>query len=251
MAILYDNDDYGTGLKDSFISRASQLGLQIVQQSPYNRDTNDFRSQLETVRSSNPELILVAGLYKAAGVIAKQARELGIQTQLIGGDGLFSQQFITLGGEAAEGTFVTCPFLFDLGGDKARAFAESFRKKWNREPDAWSALSYDAFYMIVEGLKKHGINRESVLTHLKSINSPETAYDGLTGKTFFNEEGDSRRPVQVAVVKDGRVAAAEKQLGLDDAPGASQPVTTDAAAATTATADAATTAADAATTGGQ
>jgi branched-chain amino acid transport system substrate-binding protein len=220
VAILYDNDDYGTGLRDSFMRRAAELGVEIVQQSPYTRETNDFRSQLETIRSSNPELILVAGLYKAAGVVAKQARELGITTQLLGGDGVFSQQYITLAGEAAEGTLVTSPFVFELGGEGAAEFAAAFRERWNRDPDAWSALSYDAFQLIVEALGKEGISREGVLRYMKKINSPETAYEGITGRTFFDEHGDSRRPVQVAVVKGGKFVAAEKQLGVEDARGA-------------------------------
>lgn len=228
VAILYDNDDYGTGLKDSFCRRAQELNLEVVQLSPYLRDSNDFRSQLETVRSSNPDLILVAGLYKAAGVIAKQAHELGIKTPLIGGDGLFSQQYITLGGDATEGTLITCPFLFELGGERAKKFAENFRTKWNREPDFWSALGYDAFLIIVDGLKKRGISREAVLEHLKSLNSPETSFEGLTGRTFFDAEGDSRKPVQVAVVKDGKFVAAEKQLSAEDA-GAATTTTTKAA----------------------
>lgn len=215
VAILYDNDDYGAGLKDSFKSRAQELNIGVVSETAYQNDSNDFRSQLETVRSSTPDIILIAGLYKAAAVIGKQARELGISTPLIAGDGVFSQQFIELGDKAVEGTYITCPFLFDLGGERGTKFADAFRKKFNREADAWSALSYDAIMIIADGLKKHGINREAVLTHLKSINSAENAYDGLTGKTFFDEEGDCKKPVQVAQVSGGKFVAAAQQLSPD------------------------------------
>lgn len=218
VAILFDNDDYGTGLKESFKTKAKELGLNVVVELPYNKETPDFRSQLTTVQGAQPapDLILIAGLYTEAANIARQARDLGISTQLIAGDGVFSQQYITLAGEAAEGTFVTCPFLFDLGGERAKKFAEAFQKKYNKEPDAWAALSYDAVSMIVEGLKKNGLNRKAVLDYLQSVNSPETAYDGLAGKTFFDENGDSKKPVQVAVVKGGKFVAAEQQLSVKD-----------------------------------
>lgn len=215
VAILFENDDYGSGLKDSFRLRGNELKLNVVAETAFQKDAQDFRSQLETVRSSNPDIILIAGLYRSAAVIAKQARELGINTQLIGGDGVFSQQYIDLGEKAAEGTYVTCPFLFDLGGESGKRFAEAFRKKFNKEPDAWAALAYDAFMIIVDGLRKHGVSREAVLEHLKSINSVETAYDGLTGKTFFDAEGDCKKPVQVAQVKGGKFVAAELQLSPD------------------------------------
>ncbi len=216
VAILFDNDDYGTGLKESFKAKAAQLGMTIVSETAYGKDANDFRSQLTTIQSSQPEIILVAGLYKHAAVIAKQARELGIPTQFIGGDGVFSDRYIQLAGQAAEGTYVSCPFLFELGGERAKKFAESFRAKYNREPDAWAALSYDAFQMIVTAMREKSVSREGIFQYLKGINSAATAYDGLTGKIFFDEEGDCRKPVQVAIVKNGRFVAAEKQLPLED-----------------------------------
>ncbi len=216
VAILFDNDDYGRGLKESFKAKASQLGMTVLNETAYSKDTNDFRSQLTTIKGYNPEIILVAGLYKHAAVIAKQARELGIETPLIGGDGVFSEQYITLAGPAAEGTYVSCPFLFELGGERSKSFAEKFRARFNREPDAWAALSYDAFQILVEAIKAKGPTREGIHEYLKGINSPATAYDGLTGKTFFDEEGDCRKPVQMAVVKGGRFVAAEKQLGVEE-----------------------------------
>jgi branched-chain amino acid transport system substrate-binding protein len=224
-AILFDNDDYGTGLKESFKKRAAELGMTIVRETAYGKDSNDFRSQLTTLKASQPDIILISGLYNHAAVIAKQARELGIKTQLIGGDGIFSQQFIPLGGDATEGTFVTCPFIFELGGDRAKNFAEAFRKKYNRDPDAWSALSHDALNIIAKGMREKGATRDGVLQYLKSVNSPATAFDGLTGKTFFDAEGDCKRPVQVATVKGGKFVAAAKQLPVEGA----TPPATDAA----------------------
>jgi branched-chain amino acid transport system substrate-binding protein len=217
-AILFDNDDYGTGLKDSFKAKAVELGMTIVSETAYGKDATDFRSQLTTVQASSPEIILIAGLYKHAAVIAKQARELGINTQLIGGDGVFSEQYLKLGGAAVEGTFVTCPFLFDLGGERGAKFADGFRGKFNREPDAWAALSYDAFQILATAIREKGATREGVLEFIREINSPATAFDGLTGKTFFDAEGDCRKAVQVAVVKDGKFVAAAKQLGAEEQP---------------------------------
>jgi branched-chain amino acid transport system substrate-binding protein len=247
-AILYDNDDYGTGLKESFKQEAGKLGLKIVSELAYNQNAPDFRSQLSTIQGVQPapDILLIAGLYTQAANIARQARDLGMQVQFIGGDGVFSQQYITLGGDAAEGTFVSCPFLFDLGGPKAREFADAFRKKYNAEPDAWAALSYDAISMICEGLKQNGFERESVLEYLKTIKSPETAYNGVVGDTYFDEEGDCKRPVQMAQVKGGKFVAAEMQLNSEGKPVPASALAGDAATAgqsatATAPADGATT----------
>lgn len=221
-AILFDNDDYGTGLKDSYKARAAELGLNVITELAYNQNAPDFRSQLTTIQGMQPapDILLIAGLYTQAANIARQARDLGMQAQFIGGDGVFSQEFITLGGEATEGAYVSCPFLFDLGGEKGKQFADAFRKKYNAEPDAWSALAYDATAMVCEGIKKNGFTREAVLEYLKTVDSVETAYSGVIGDTFFDEEGDCLRPVQIAQVKGGEFVAAEKQLTADGAAGA-------------------------------
>jgi branched-chain amino acid transport system substrate-binding protein len=243
VAILFDNDDYGAGLKESFKKKAQELGVKVVAEQAYNREQPDFRSQLTTIQGSQPapEAILVAGLYNEAANIARQARDIGIKAQFMGGDGVFSQQYITLAGAAAAGAYVTCPFLFDLGGEKATKFAEAFHKKYNKDPDAWAALSYDAISLVCDGIKKNGFTRDAVLQHLKSLDSPDKAYDGLTGKTFFDQEGDCKKPVQVAQVKGGKFVAAEKQLGPDGKAVAA--ATGSAAAATPAATPAATTAA--------
>ena len=219
-AILYDNDDYGTGLKDSFKAEAGKLGLNVVSELAYDKNAPDFRSQLSTIQGvqPQPDVLLIAGLYTQAANIARQAEALGMKVQFIGGDGDFSQQLITLGGGSVEGMIVSCPFLFDLGGQKAKDFAAAFQEKFHTEPDAWAALSYDAAGMICEGLSRNGFNREAVLKYLKTVDSPEHAYSGVVGDTFFDAEGDCKRPVQMAQVKGGKFVAAEQQLTADGQP---------------------------------
>lgn len=220
VAILYDNDDYGTGLKDSYKQEAEKLGLNVVVEQAYEKNAPDFRAQIKTIQGQQtaPDVILIAGLYTQAANIARQARDLGLNAQFIGGDGVFSQQYITLGGEAVEGSIISCPFLFDLGGEKATEFAEAFREKYDEEPDAWAALSYDAIDMVCEGFRRNGFSRDAVLEYLKTLDSPDNAHAGVVGATFFDEEGDSKRPVQMAQVEGGKFVAADMQLSPEGQP---------------------------------
>lgn len=211
VAILFDNDDYGTGLKDSFKKKAGEVGVNVVAETAFARDTNDFRSQLEAVRAAAPEIILIAGLYKQAAVIARQARDMGIQAPFIGGDGLNSPGFLNLAGPAAEGTLISCPFLFDAGGPRAAKFAEAYRARFKTDADAWAALSYDAVRMVAQALQEKGATREAVFGYLNAMNTPGTAFPGMTGNTYF-ENGDCRKPVHMARVKGGKFVAAEKQM---------------------------------------
>src|SRR5690606_23667781 len=87
-AILYDNDDYGTGLRDSFKEEALKLGMNVVVEQAYDKNAPDFRSQVQIVQGQQPppDVLLIAGLYTQAANIARQARAMGVDVQIIGGD---------------------------------------------------------------------------------------------------------------------------------------------------------------------
>ena len=212
IAIFFDNDDYGRGLKDGFTDVAEQLGLEIVATEAYDRDNTDFKAQLTSIKAKQPHLIFLSGLYSQAGLIASQAREAGITAQLFGADGVDSPDFLKIAGDAAEGAYVSTPFVFELGGPDAQRMAIAFEEMHGVAPDTWAALTYDAVGMIVEAIEKGGENRKAIRDHLASINSPEKGYTGITGLTYFDENGDCTKPAYVKIVKDGQFVPAEGQM---------------------------------------
>ncbi len=216
VAIFFDNDDYGQGLKDSFAAAAKELGLEIVGMEAYDRDNTDFKAQLTSIKAKQPHLVFLSGLYSQAGLIASQARETGITAQLFGADGVDSPDFLEIAGDAAEGTYVTTPFVFRSDDTKAQKMARAFEEMHGVAPDTWAALTYDAVGMIVEAIETGGENRKAIRDHLASIDSPEKGYDGITGLTYFDENGDCTKPAYVKIVKDGQfVPAAEQMLGIE------------------------------------
>lgn len=212
IVIFFDNDDYGRGLKDGFTSVAEDLGLEIIAAEAYDRDNTDFKAQLTSIKAKNPDLIFLSGLYSQAGLIVSQAREAGITAQLFGADGVDSPDFLTIAGNAAEGTYVSTPFVFELGGPEAQRMAVAFEEMHGVAPDTWAALTYDAVGMIVEAIEKGGENRKAIRDHLASINSPEKGFTGITGLTYFDENGDCTKPAYVKIVKDGQFVPAEGQM---------------------------------------
>jgi len=216
-AIYYDNDDYGSGLKNAFAAEAQKIGIEILGEEAYQREaTLDFSPAIDKFDSRDPDAILIAGLYNEAASIVKQSREKGIQTQFIGGDGLFSPALIDIGGEAVEGLLLTTPFIVHAGTDdpRARSFRTAFMEKFaGREPDTWAALTYDAANQLFDVIGRVGPERSAIRDGLAAANSPETAYVGVTGATYFDEHGDCPKPASVAVVRDAEFAPAEQQLG--------------------------------------
>ena len=212
IAIFFDNDDYGRGLKDGFTDAAKDLGLEIVAAEAYDRDNTDFKAQLTSIKAKQPDLIFISGLYSQAGLIVAQAREAGITAQLFGADGVDSPDFLQIAGDAAEGTYVSTPFVFELGGPKAQKMAMMFEEEYGVAPDTWAALTYDAVGMIAEAIEKAGEKRKAIRDHLADIDTPEEGYIGVTGLTYFDENGDCIKPAYVKIVRDGQFVPADQQM---------------------------------------
>ncbi len=215
VAVFYDNDDYGAPLKDFFVAEAKKLGLEVVGTEAYEKDTIDFSPQLTKIKGLNPDIIFISGLYSHAGRIVAKARELGIATQFIGSDGLFSSDFIALAGKAAEGTIISCPFLSQLGGEKGKEFSDKFQEKYGEVPDAWAVLSYDALNMIVDTIRSVGTDRTAIRDAFAKIDSPEKAYKGVGGPIYFDENGDCKKPIHMATVKNGQFVPAPIQMPVE------------------------------------
>lgn len=212
VAIFFDNDDYGIGLKDSFLRQAKKESLFVVSLQSYGRDTSDYRPHLSRLAQTAPEAIMIAGLYSQAGLIARQAREAGLTVPILAGDGVFSEEYLKIGQEGAEETYISTPFLFELGGEKAREFQRRFREKYGVPPDAWAALAYDAVHIVAEAVREVGWDRQKIRDQVASRDTREEAFPGITGPTFFDANGDCRKPVQMALVRGGKILPAPKQL---------------------------------------
>ena len=220
VAVFYDNDDYGRGLRDAFVVEAEKIGLNLVASEAYERDSTNFKAQLTSIKAKKPDAIFISGLYAEAGLIAKQAREAGITAQLFGADGVDSPDFLTIAGNAAEGTYLTTPFTFGAADADAQQMAADFEELHNVAPDTWAALTYDAVGMIAEALEKTynadasvAENRKAIRDYLASLDTPEEGYRGVTGLTYFDVNGDTvNKPAYVKVVKDKQFVAADKQL---------------------------------------
>ena len=220
VAVFFDNDDYGRGLRNAFVAEAERIALNLAASEAYDRDNTDFKAQLTSIKAKDPDAIFISGLYSEAGLIVKQARETGITAQFFGADGVDSPDFLTIAGTTAEGAYLTTPFTFGAAGAEAQQMADNFQALHGVAPDTWAALTYDAVGMIADALKKTynpeasvADNRKAIRDHLASLDTAEEGYNGVTGLTYFDTHGDTvNKPAYVKIVKDGQFVAAEKQL---------------------------------------
>lgn len=163
-AVLYAvNSDYSVGLKDYVEQAVKAGGGQILIDLGYSEKSDkDFRSQLTKIRDVNPDAIFVTGYYMEAGLIAGQARDLGITVPLIGGDGWDSDQLTKVGKDAINGCYFTNHYSPDEQRPEVQAFVTAYKARYKNQdgtpkvPDAMAILGYDAMKLMAHAINQAG-----------------------------------------------------------------------------------------------
>jgi branched-chain amino acid transport system substrate-binding protein len=210
VVIFYEVNDYSMGLMRAFMQEAQKAGIEVLGTEAYTAETTDFKPQLTRFKMMKPDAIFIPGYAPQGTLIASQAVSLGLKVGFFGADGLDDELMVK--NPDAEGLFVTTPFLPDKAGPQATGFLKAYKEKYGIEPNWFAANTYDAVGLAAEAIKAVGTDREKIRGHLAGINSEEKAYDGVTGKTYFDENGDCLKPAFVKMIKGGKWMGAEKQL---------------------------------------
>lgn len=198
VAVLHDKTTYGQGLADEF-RKALGDRTEVVFYGGIVQGDKDFKGVLTTVKGKNPELILFGGIYPEAGLMVRQAKELGLQAPFMSGDGSIDPKFIEIAGaKAAEGTYLT--FSPDPQHiPTAREFVENYRKKFG-ELGPYSIYAYDAAQIMLSAMKEaNSTDGKLVMEKLHSME-----FSGALGTIRFNEKGDvTSAPYVIWVTREG------------------------------------------------
>ncbi len=209
---LYCNNDYGAGLKDSFNAQFEANGGQILNSIPYQATDQDFAAILTTVKSLDPDCIALCGTTTDGALIIKQARQMGIEAEIMGQPGLYSQNVIDIAGDASEGLLCSGVFVADGADEKGQEFVTKYGEKYNGEvPDGFAALAYDQMYVLADAAERAMEANDGELTRQTLAEAlKETNYEGVTGTVNFDENGDWVRDYLTLTVKDGKYVLYEE-----------------------------------------
>jgi branched-chain amino acid transport system substrate-binding protein len=202
VAILFDfKQDYSVGLAEFFRNTFKELGGEIVADERYTSGDIEFRAQLTTIRAANPDAVFVPGYYTEVGLIAKQARELGLDVPLLGGDGWDSAKTLEIGGAAVEGYYFSNHYAADSDSPKVRAFVDGYRKQHGEVPDAMAALGYDAAGILADAMERAGgVEGEPLRAALAATRD----YDGVTGRISIDDARNARKDAVVLKIEGGK-----------------------------------------------
>ena len=200
-AILRDNkNDYSVGLAEVIRSEFERLGGKIVAEQSYSGGDSDFRPQLTAIKSVNPQVLFIPGFYTEVGQIAIQARDLGISVPMVGGDGWDSPTVIQIGGKSVDGCYFSDHYFVGEPRPAVQKFVAEIRKRSGRNPDANSALGYDALYTLTNAIKRAGsLDRKAIRDQIASTKN----YQGVSGVITMGPDRDPIKPVAMIKIDGG------------------------------------------------
>jgi branched-chain amino acid transport system substrate-binding protein len=203
VAVFTDvKSDYSKGLAKYFKEGFLANGGMITSELDFNGGDKDFKAQLTTIKGANPDAVFVPGYYTDVALICIQAKQLGLNVPLFGGDGWESDQLVKIGGDAVEGDYFSTHYAPDVATEESKNFVAAYQKRFDGKlPDAMAALGYDSALILADAIKRAGsTDGQKVRDALAATKD----FNGATGKTTINAQRDATKAAVILQVRGGQ-----------------------------------------------
>lgn len=203
VAVIRVNSRYGRAGTLHFTRSATRLGFPVIIEERFNDGETDFKAQLERIKKTNPDAIQIWGNARESALILQQLRNMGMNQPVYASDRVVSDIFMKTAGKLADGVITTCQYNPESNDPKLKAFRANYIERFGMEPDVVAAHSYDGMNILIEAIRKVGLNRvliRDVLTDLKTFQN----YKGITGPIMFDATWNNIRPIYMAKISNGR-----------------------------------------------
>lgn len=188
VAIYYVKDKTSQGMANYFEQRARELGLNVVDRRSYMQGAQDFSGAIQNWKDlyQFDALFLAANMPEAAHFIV-QARKMGLNVPIFGGNGLDTKQLMAVAGAAAEGVRVPEVFEHDENWLAYRHFNEIFAMKYGQPPNTSAAQGYDAVQLLAQAIRQAN---SSVPEKIAQALHRTRKWPGACGEYTFDDKGD-------------------------------------------------------------
>lgn len=196
-----DSGDYGVGLAKNFSERFAELGGTMVGAEKVSKTETDYSSLITRIKAANPDVIYYGGFYEGGALFARQLRAAGVDTPLIGAEGLKTDEFIQISGDGAKNVYAVLlgVELADLAA--GAQFVADYEARSGEAPGQFSPFAFDAANAIINAAVKVAqangadslLSAEGRVPFLDAIRASD--FDGVTGKVSFDEFGDTKNTV--------------------------------------------------------
>ena len=206
--ILVDvKQDYSIGVADGIDQSFTQSGGKILDRISFSSGDLDYRAQLTAARARHPDVLFLPAYYTEAGLILREARQLGIQSPFIGADGWDSPVLLQVAGTAANGCYYANHFSADDPNPAVQEFVKKYKAAYGATPDALAALWYDGMRLLADAIVRAG-STESAL--LRSAIANTTGFEGITGKISLDPQRNASKPGVIIAIENQQLKVAQR-----------------------------------------
>jgi branched-chain amino acid transport system substrate-binding protein len=207
VVVMYSNDDAFTESGyEAFAAALEDEGVEVSETLTFSKADTDFRALLTQAQESDPDALVVSALIEAAIPLVTQARELGIDVPIIGGNGFNNPRLMADAGEAAEGVVVGAAWNSSSDNPENVAFLEDYEAKYDAQPDQFAAQAYTGLMLVDQAVRANcSADRESIKEALGELENVPT----VLGEFSIDENRDAVHAAVVQVVQDGAFAVLE------------------------------------------
>ena len=201
VAILTDvKSDYSVSLTRTFKEHFTANGGSVTKEQVYSSGDKDFKAQLTSIKGSAPDALFVPGYYAEVSLIALQARQLGLDVPLFGGDGWDSGDLVKVAGNAIEGGYFSTHFSTEDTSPVIQEFLKRYEARFKSKANVAAALGYDATRLLIDGIKRAGSEEtEKIRMALAATKN----FPGVTGSIRIDEQRNAVKPAVILQVRDG------------------------------------------------
>lgn len=205
MAIVHDSSqDASISQRDDTKSVFEKLGGQVVADEAFVAKDKDMRTQLNKMKSSGADIVVIGGLPDEIVLLLKQAREVGITGPMASTEGTITPQMIALAGKASEGLILPSSVL--PSNKEVADFALLYKARYGIEPTQFAAEAYDATLLIIKSALVSDGSGGSIKANLEKFGQN---YQGASGVISFDKNGDVKKPVHMQKVGGGKLVDAD------------------------------------------
>ncbi|WP_434384198.1 ABC transporter substrate-binding protein [Melittangium boletus] len=201
VAILQDNKSaYSIGLTEVFTAKFKEMGGTLLATESYSQGDTDFRAQLTSIKKLKPQGIYVPGYYNDVGIIARQARELGLTVPMMGGDGWDSEKLFELAGDTLDGSYFSNHYSPQNPDPRVKNFIANYKAAYKAVPDALAALGYDAARVAIAALER---SKDLSGPAIRDAIAQTQGFEGVAGKISLDAQRNAVKSAAILKVANG------------------------------------------------
>ena len=206
-AVYMDSSsDYSKSLAQVFKEKFEAAGGKVVIEEAFFQKDQDFKATLTKIKGANADVIFIPAYYEEVGKIVKQARELGINSPMLGTDGWDDAKVVDIAGaDALNNTFFSTHYSEQ--DSEVQGFVEAFKAEYNKAPNVFAALGYDAGKMLIDAIKRAGSDDpEKIRQALEETKDLQVG----TGMISIDKNHDPIKSAVIIEMKNGIKTMKEK-----------------------------------------